>query len=92
MEANMTAILRLGIALALVLPFTAAARADDAAYCKALVGKYETYIVKTAGRNPNPGTADGNVAADQCARGDAAGIPVLERKLRDARIELPQRG
>ncbi len=88
----MTTILRLSLALALVLPFAAASHADDASYCRALAGKYQANLVKSSGHNPNPGTADANVAADQCLRGDTAGIPVLELKLRNAKIDLPARG
>ena len=84
---------RLTATLALVLSFAVPAHAaDDAAYCRALAAKYQATIVKSSGHSPNPGTADGSVAADQCLHGNTAGIPVLERKLRDAKIELPARG
>lgn len=83
---------RLAIALALALPFvTTAAHADDVSYCQALVAKYRAFITKYSGHSPNPGTADGNVAADQCMSGNPAGIPVLEQKLRDAKVDLPSR-
>ena len=85
-------ILRWTAALAMLLSFSAAARADDVAYCQALAAKYQATLVKTSGHSPNPGTAEGNVAAYQCSQGNVAGIPVLERKLRDAKIELPARG
>jgi hypothetical protein len=91
MEAHMT-ILRWTAALALVLPFSTVAHADDAAYCQALAAKYQAALVKSSGHNPNPGTADGNVAAYQCSQGNTSGIPVLERKLRDGKIDLPARG
>jgi len=82
----------LAVVLALVLPVvTTAAHADDAAYCKALVAKYRAFIIKTGGHSPSPGTADGSVAVDQCLSGNPAGIPVLEQKLRDAKIDLPSR-
>ncbi|WP_296330658.1 hypothetical protein [Reyranella sp.] len=32
-----------------------------------------------------------SVALDQCKNGNPAGIPVLEHKLRDLKIELPPR-
>jgi hypothetical protein len=91
MEANMK-LLQWTAALALVLPFSTVAHADDVAYCQALAAKYQANLVKSSGHSPNPGTADGSVAADQCLHGNTAGIPVLERKLRDAKIELPARG
>jgi len=39
-----------------------------------------------------PGGLDGQVAMAQCKAGDTAGgIPVLERKLQDAKVSLPRR-
>lgn len=79
-------------ALALTLPVTAFAQ-GDAAYCQALTAKYQHFIARMESHNPSPGTVDANVAIDQCRNGNtAAGIPVLEQKLRDAKIELPRRG
>ncbi len=78
-------------AFAVFLPLAASAQSSDADYCKALVAKYETYVVHIYGRSPNLGSVDGSVAAEQCKAGNAAGIPVLERKLRDARVDLPAR-
>ncbi|MGZ5909520.1 MAG: hypothetical protein ACXWLB_06565 [Reyranella sp.] len=79
-------------AVAALLPFGASAQTTDADYCKALTQKYETYISNmSVSRSPSP--VDANVAIAQCRDGNtAAGIPVLERKLRDARIDLPPRG
>jgi hypothetical protein len=92
MEANMMTI-RWAAAFAFVLAFAGSAyAADDVAYCKALAAKYQAHLVKTTGHSPNPGTADGNVAAYQCSQGNLAGIPVLERKLRGAGYTLPDRG
>ena len=78
-------------AFAVFLPLAASAQSSDAEYCKALVAKYETYVVRINGRSPSPGTVDGSVAAEQCKAGNPAGIPVLERKLKDARVDLPAR-
>ena len=86
-------IMRWTAASVLAFSFTAVAQAaDDVAYCQALAAKYQATLVKTSGHSPNPGTAEGNVAAYQCSQGNTAGIPVLERKLRDGKIELPARG
>ncbi len=82
----------LAIALALACPCAASAQADDAAYCRALVEKYQAFYVKLYGHSPRPGPVDGNVAAEQCLAGNPAGIPVLEQKLRDAKVDLPPRG
>lgn len=81
----------LAAALAVV---SAAAQADDASYCKALGEKYMTYVSNMqSGRSPMPESPDVRVAIDQCNKGNtAAGIPVLEQKLRNAKIDLPPRG
>jgi hypothetical protein len=74
------------------LPFAASAQLDDAAYCDALIRDYFRFVVKV-GSHPNSGSLDGNVAVAQCRAGNfAAGIPVLERRLRGAGLELPARG
>ncbi len=80
-------------AAAVLLPFGVLAQTSDANYCRALTQKYEAYISsRTAGRTPGQGTVDGSVAIEQCKAGDtASAIPVLEHKLRDARIDLPPR-
>lgn len=81
-------------AVAALLPVGASAQTSDAVYCKALTQKYEAYVSNmSVGRSPVSGTVDGNVAIADCKAGNtAAGIPVLERKLRDAKIDLPARG
>jgi hypothetical protein len=81
-------------AAAVLLSSGASAQANDADYCKALTQKYETYISNmSVGHSAGPGSIDASVAIAQCRDGNtAAGIPVLERKLRDARIDLPPRG
>ena len=65
--------------------------ADDASYCQVLATEYQKYYVKSDGHSPRPGPIDGNLAADQCRAGNVAGIPVLEKKLRDAKVALPPR-
>jgi hypothetical protein len=81
-------------AVAALMPFGVSAQTSDANYCRALSQKYEAYISsKTMGRTPGQGTVDGSVAIEQCKAGNTArGIPVLEQKLRDARVDLPPRG
>ena len=56
--------------------------------------KYEAYLPNTTiGRSPHPDSVDGRVAVEQCKTGNAvAAIPVLEQKLRNAKIALPPRG
>jgi hypothetical protein len=84
----------LAAAMAALLPFAAWAQTSDADYCKALTQKYETYVSNmSVGRSAGSGTIDASVAISQCKDGKtAAAIPVLEQKLRDARIDLPPRG
>jgi len=50
-------------------------------------------VIKINSQSPNTGSLDGNVAVEQCRAGNtAAGIPVLEKRLRGAGVELPARG
>ena len=84
----------LATALAACSPLPALAQSGDAAYCKALSEKYETFLANmTTGRSPQPDSVDGRVAMEQCRAGNTvAAIPILEQKLRNARIDLPPRG
>ncbi len=71
---------------------TTAARADDAKYCAALTKQYHQYIDETVGQGGPSSAAGGSLAMAQCAAGNTKdGIPVLERKLGNAKISLPQR-
>jgi hypothetical protein len=89
----MTTIRSLAMLLAATLPVTAVAQTDDAAYCNALIQRYQRYVIKTGSHSPNTGSLDGQVAMEQCRGGNtAAGIPVLEQKLRGAGVGLPGRG
>ena len=83
----------LAMALAACSPVAALAQSGDATYCKALSEKYETYLNNmTSGRSPQQDSVDGRVALEQCKKGDTSAIPVLEQKLRNAKIDLPPRG
>ncbi len=78
--------------LVLSLPMAASAAPDDAAYCKALAAQYENLVVNRGGaRGATQSGVETSVALDQCKNGNPAGIPVLEQKLRDLKIELPPR-
>jgi len=80
------------IGLCLVLSAEGHAQSDDAAYCAQLSALYRRYLGNTGeGRQFPDVTA--SVAMDECQKGNTvAGIPVLEKKLRDARFTLPKRG
>ena len=87
----MIAKLALALALGCALCAEVQAQRDDAAYCDQLAALYRRYLGKTSEGRPFPDVSV-SVAMDACARGDTtAGIPVLEKRLRDARIELPRR-
>lgn len=78
--------------LFLILPIAASAAPDDAAYCKALAATYENLVMKRgAARGGIESGLETSVALDRCKNGNPAGIPVLEQKLRDLKIELPPR-
>jgi hypothetical protein len=78
--------------LAVGLPLTASAQVSDATYCRRLTARYQAFVENMYGHSEQPGSLDGQVAKEQCKQGDTAdGIPVLERKLQDARINLPSR-
>lgn len=91
-----TLVCKIGFVLAVVVPAVASAQGkmSDADYCKALGDKYKTYVSNMqSGRSPMPEPADVQVAVDNCKSGNtAAGIPVLEQRLKNAKIDLPPRG
>jgi hypothetical protein len=66
-------------------PFTAFGQSADVKYCQSLADLYRT---------TNKQNMDANVpeAINQCNNGNtAAGIPVLEKALTDAKVTLPPR-
>ena len=84
-------LITLGLCLSLTAEAHAQAAADDAAYCAQLSALYRRYLGNTGEGRTFPDVAAAT-AMDQCERGNpAAGIPVLEKKLRDARFTLPKR-
>jgi hypothetical protein len=76
--------------LCLVLSAQAHAQSNDMAYCAELSDLYRRYL-GNVGERQFPDVA-ASVAMEDCRKGNtAAGIPVLEKKLRDARFTLPKR-
>jgi len=64
---------------------------SDLAYCENLYATYDRYIAPR-GESRSTSGVDAIAAVDQCRRGNAAaGIPVLEKKLRDGLFTLPRR-
>lgn len=84
--------LALGLCLSLTAEAQPQAAADDMAYCAQLSTLYRRYLGNTGEGRTFPDVAAAT-AMSECERGNtAAGIPVLEKKLRDARFTLPTRG
>lgn len=64
---------------------------SDLSYCENLYATYDRYIAPR-GESRSTSGVDAIAAVDQCRRGNtAAGIPVLEKKLRDGLFTLPRR-
>jgi hypothetical protein len=75
--------------LALALPSTADAQGGDAAYCAQLSVLYRRYVQNSPGREYD---AEAAVALDDCQKGNTgAGIPILEKKLRESGFTLPEK-
>jgi len=68
----------------------AQAQSDDKAYCARLSELYRRYVQNATGRRVD---VEALVALDDCSRGKtASAIPVLEKRLRDAKITPPGGG
>jgi hypothetical protein len=81
------------VALLLALPTATFAQSGDAAYCTALANKYERYVNSNdrEHRQPTPPNSV-SVAMSKCQSSSAQAIPILEKALRDAKLDLPARG
>jgi len=80
------------VAVVAAMPTLAHAQSTDAAYCSALVQKYEQYLDKDTRQGIQPQSVEARAAVAKCKAGDASGIPTIERALKDAKIDLPPRG
>ena len=83
-------------AVTLALPPTALAqpRPAEFTYCANSRYLHDRYIGPNQGDDPNRvrPNGEGSYAKSRCMAGDmATGIPILERRLVDAKIELPTR-
>ena len=73
------------ICASIALPFAAMAAMTDAQYCEALSVEYRKL-------NTEASTGPQADAMAQCKAGNtAAGIPVLEKALKDGKVTLPSR-
>ena len=65
----------------------AQAQSDENAYCTQLSQLYRRYVQNATGRRVD---VEALQALDDCSRGrTATAIPVLEKRLRDAKITVP---
>jgi hypothetical protein len=84
--------LMIAAGMALIAPVALAQAPRDLAYCERLYDLHDRYVVrlKPGGSPMRDGMAD--LAVDRCRNGRFAdGIPVLETKLQQAKIPLPDR-
>jgi hypothetical protein len=78
--------LALVVGVSLALPFAAFGQSNDATYCAALSKLFREIVANGISDSPE------SVAMAQCAAGNtAAGIPVLEKSLREQKVSLPPR-
>ena len=81
----MKSLIAFAICASLALPFAAMAAMTDAQYCEALSVEYRKL-------NTQASTGPQADAMAQCKAGNtAAGIPVLEKALKDGKVTLPSR-
>jgi hypothetical protein len=84
------------LAASLVLSSAASAQGNaDARYCDKLINLYRTYVNNPEDPRPamqTPQAAQENAILSCRSGNTAAGIPVLEKSLRDNRMTLPARG
>ena len=81
------------ICAGLTLPLSATAQQGDPVYCSALAQKYQRYVGDTASsRRSQQHDATVDTAIAQCPSNSAAAIPVIEKALKDAKVDLPPRG
>jgi hypothetical protein len=89
----MTGLAKLSLAaLVLALPATGFAQSADSKYCAALGAQYDRYVNNVnMGRSVATPSARIEGAKANCANNPAAAIPVLEKALTDAKVQLPPR-
>ncbi|WP_332051414.1 hypothetical protein [Reyranella sp.] len=76
----------------LTQPASTFAHSEDAAYCATLSALANRYIVSSTGEGRGAPDLETRAAIYDCDKGNtAAGIPVLERKLRNNGFTLPKR-
>lgn len=80
------------VLIALLPPLPTAAQSDDATYCAQLSAIARRYIVGATNQGQGMPDLETAAAINDCNKGNtAAGIKVLERKLRNNGFTLPKR-
>jgi hypothetical protein len=80
------------VAVVLAFPAASFAQSSDAAYCNALVAKYEQYLGQDSKSGQEPQNVAAKTGVEKCRTGDTSGIPAIEKALKDAKFDLPPRG
>ena len=80
------------LAAAFLLAATGSATSKDAAYCDALVQKYERHVAIGSSKSQPPQSLEAKAGVERCKAGDASGISAIEKALENAKITLPARG
>ena len=80
------------LAAAVLLPAVSSADTKDAAYCGALVQKYERHLAIGSSKSPPPQGLEAKEAVERCKAGDTSGISAIEKALENAKFSLPARG
>jgi hypothetical protein len=83
----------LSVSVLTLAPLAASAQSSDAAYCAELSTLANRYLTNGTAQGAGTPGIEVREATLACGKGDyAAGIPVLERKLRANGFTLPKRG
>jgi len=81
-------LLTTGLVLAFAVP--ASAQPKNAAYCRELGDTYQYYAGANTDRHTTFGQRAGvDVAIDNCTTGDLSGVSLLEKHMKNAKIDLP---
>ena len=56
-----------------------------------MLPKYEAYLDQNRRLGRTPQGLDAKVGVEKCKTGDTAGIPAIEKALKDAKFDLPPR-
>lgn len=80
------------LAAAFLLAATGSATTKDAAYCDALVQKYERHLAGGSAKSRPPQSLEAREAVERCKAGNPSGISAIEKALENAKFSLPSRG